>query len=210
MRLKQAIQEYFAFSRGELRGITVLMSVLAVVCGIRICLPSERKLEPDDFSQFSEEIRLFEAELENRIQTQDKKQPSSGLMIELNAADTLDLQRLHGIGPSFARRITGYREKLGGFCRKEQLLEVWGMDSSRYLRIAGFLSVDPAKIRKIPLNTVAFKDLIRHPYMPFEAAKAWILYRKRHTRVSAVDELKEVQGFSDSTFRKLLPYLSLD
>ena len=54
------------------------------------------------------------------------------LSININEADSLDLLKLTGIGPAYAKRIKEYRERLGGFYRKEQLLEVYGMDEDRY------------------------------------------------------------------------------
>ena len=48
------------------------------------------------------------------------------LSVELNSADSVTLQLLHGIGPAYARRIVNYRDRLGGFVSTTQLLEVYG------------------------------------------------------------------------------------
>ncbi|MFH1160461.1 MAG: helix-hairpin-helix domain-containing protein [bacterium] len=211
MKVKQVFNEYFTFSRSEQKGVVILVAILLGICGVRICLPSEKKLEPVEFAQFETEIMRFEATL-SKVETkpQEWKTSTSGFVIELNSADTLDLQRLRGIGSAFARRITGYRDKLGGFTRKEQLLEVWGMDSIRYQGIEGHISVDPRKIRKIALNTASFKELMRHPYMPYELAKAVVVFRKKQKKINTVEELKQIPEMQDSTFRKLLPYISVD
>ena len=50
--------------------------------------------------------------------------PAAAVMVELNSADTLELDKIRGIGPAFARRIVKYRERIGGFYKKEQLMEV--------------------------------------------------------------------------------------
>ena len=50
----------------------------------------------------------------------------NSIIIELNNADTLSLTQIIGIGPSFAKRICSYRDKLGGYLYKEQLKEVYG------------------------------------------------------------------------------------
>ena len=49
------------------------------------------------------------------------------VVVEINTADSAELMRLNGIGASFSRRIVKYRNLLGGFISKEQLLEVYGM-----------------------------------------------------------------------------------
>lgn len=54
---------------------------------------------------------------------------SSKQNINLNTTDSLQLISLKGIGPTFASRIIKYRNKLGGFIYKEQLKEVYGLDS---------------------------------------------------------------------------------
>lgn len=46
------------------------------------------------------------------------------VVVEINGADTLQLDGINGIGAAFARRIVKYRDKLGGFYKKEQLQEV--------------------------------------------------------------------------------------
>ena len=55
----------------------------------------------------------------------------AGTVIELNQADTLTLKKIPGIGSTFARRIVGYRELLGGFYTVHQLAEVYGIDEER-------------------------------------------------------------------------------
>jgi len=232
MKPTQAIKDYFSLSQSELRGAVVLLFILLTVNAIRMMIPGELRLDPVDFTAFNREIMAFEQVLKKARADQTSAQKpdnqsryqrlvskdSNGYLqrtkmpafiIELNSADTFDLQRLRGIGPSFARRITGYRARLGGYVRKEQLLEVYGMDSSRYKGIERYLSVNPKKITRLNLNTATFKELMRHPYMPYEVAKEIAIYRKKH---KGIKELEEMQGFKslDSvTFVKLKPYLGL-
>ena len=80
------------------------------------------------------------------------------LMVELNSADSTTLQLLHGIGPAFARRIVRYREKLGGFSNKEQLLEVYGSSNIRIrhttLHATSSTSVRTASHSPVPTTSV--------------------------------------------------------
>ena len=88
---------------------------------------------------------------------------SRGEVLELNTADTVALQQVPGIGPSFARRIYSYRELLGGYYAIEQLQEVYGMERERYDRIAPYfvLQKEPSKIFLSP------DSISRHPYLSF-------------------------------------------
>ena len=130
-------------------------------------------------------------------------------MIELNKADTFELQRLRVIGPGFANRIIKYRDRLGGFVSKLQVLEVFGMDSSRFSMIADHIYSDPSLVHSIDLNNVTFKELLAHPYFPFEITKAIMLYRKEHKLIKDPEELRSVQGIDEAIFRKIRHYISV-
>jgi DNA uptake protein ComE-like DNA-binding protein len=210
-------KEYLTFNQQEQKGIAVLTTILFLLVLATIYYP---RLIPDksyDFSAFEKEIIAFNhdvavldsVEEAERKRKELKKEKNNILYIELNSADTLDLQRLRGIGPSFARRIVKYRERLGGFYDKSQLLEVWGMDTGRYHGIAANLTVNPDSIKKMDLNKVTFKRMLAHPYFPFEAAKVIILYRKEHKLFQNVEELREVHGIHDSLYRKMVRYLEV-
>jgi DNA uptake protein ComE-like DNA-binding protein len=130
-------------------------------------------------------------------------------MIDLNSADTLELQRLKGIGPSFARRIVGYRTRLGGYVEARQLLEVFGLDSVLYKRIKGHLMVKTDSVQTINLNTATFKDLMRHPYFPYELTRSLVLYRQKNKVFRSLDDLRSVPGMNDSLFMKIRPYVCM-
>ncbi len=135
--------------------------------------------------------------------------PDSLLLIELNAADSLDLQQLRGIGPSFARRIVKYRLLLGGYANKEQLLEVYGMDSARYNLIADNLTLDTALILKIALDSATIKDLMRHPYIEFYVAKLLVSYRDAHGEPCSFRGLETDARIPAPILQRIRPYLRL-
>ena len=68
--------------------------------------------------------------------------------VELNSADTTALKTVRGIGSVFAQRIVKYRNLIGGFQSKEQLLDVYGITPERYEGIAGQVWVDPVAVEK--------------------------------------------------------------
>jgi len=63
--------------------------------------------------------------------------------VNLNRADTQQLDSLPGIGPTLARRICTYRRSLGaaGFTAKEQLLDVPGIGPKKYAAIAPLITL---------------------------------------------------------------------
>lgn len=64
----------------------------------------------------------------------------SGL-ININTADQAQLETLPGIGPSLAKRIIEYREVIGGFTAKEQLMQVSGIGQKKYDGLSALITV---------------------------------------------------------------------
>ena len=129
------------------------------------------------------------------------------LVVELNTADTTTLMLLHGIGPTFARRIVNYRERLGGFVHKEQLLEVYGFTPQQLEHIDPYIVINADSIRHIDLNVIGLKQLARHPYIEYYQARDLVRLRDHGTRFTCVDDLRTVPSMADSTLQRLLPYI---
>jgi len=129
-------------------------------------------------------------------------------MVDLNTADSAALEMLPGIGPAFASRILKYRNKLGGFHAKEQLLEVYGMDSARYYNLEKQLLVNANAIKKLNINTAEFADLRPFPYLTFKQMNAIIQYRRQHGNFKNIDDMKRVAILNEEILRKIAPYLS--
>ena len=99
----------------------------------------------------------------------------AGTVVELNSADTTELKKIPGIGSGIARLIVGYRQRLGGFYRIEQLQEI-NLD---YRQLQAWFHISPASIRRINLNRSSIERLHNHPYINFYQAKAFVEYRKK-------------------------------
>ena len=128
--------------------------------------------------------------------------------LELNGADSAALVSLRGIGPYYARKILDYRDRLGGFWRKEQLLEIEGFDADRYAGCADEVTVDDRKIRKIDLWHASDTLLARHPYLGPKGARSIVRYRELYdsTRWSLPDLAAE-RVLSQEIIEKLEKYI---
>jgi competence ComEA-like helix-hairpin-helix protein len=228
------VADYFTFNRAEQRGIMVLMIILLGLIITNAVIPSESFQRQIDFKSIGKDVDAFEkawkkAELDDSLErvmnrygkrNLTKMAPFDTLYktrlpakpaftVELNAADTFELQRLRGIGPSFARRIVSYRSRLGGFIAKEQLMEVFGMDTARYEQITAYIRVCKDSLKPIDLNKVTFKALLKHPYFPFEVTKNIMLYRQKNKTFKSLEELLKIPGINDSLYSRMKVYLSL-
>lgn len=169
-------------------------------------------ISDNDYAQLEKYIEIHSENIpqETRNSTFQKfERPENVKKIELNSADTSDLKQLRGIGSGYAKRIVKYREQLGGFCRSEQLLEIYGFSQELYEKVAPNIIIDPENVRKINLNTATLDQLKRHPYLDYYQAKAIVKYREAGNRFTAVSDLLKVNLIYDDTFEKLKPYLSV-
>jgi competence protein ComEA len=130
-------------------------------------------------------------------------------VIELNTADSSDLMSINGIGPSFAKRILAYRERLGGFHSVNQLTEVFGIDQVKFDAIKNSVKADSTYIRKINLNSAIASDFIKLPYFTWPVANALVNYRKAHGNFKSVSGIRSCALITDELYGKIMPYLTL-
>jgi competence ComEA-like helix-hairpin-helix protein len=129
--------------------------------------------------------------------------------LEINTASIEDLENLKGIGPFFAKQIIKYRDRLGGFATKEQILEVWKMTIETYDKLIPQIEIDKSKIRKLKINDVTPEELKNHPYLNWSQVNSIIKMRMQRIKFNAIDEIQESKLIDAETFEKLIPYLSL-
>jgi len=103
----------------------------------------------------------------------------SKVKVDVNAATAQDWQRLHGIGPSYAKRIIRFRGKLGGFVSINQIGTTYGLPDSVFQKIKPQLFLSPISA-PLAINTSTIETLTAHPYIQKRQAKAIVNYRKNH------------------------------
>ncbi|NOY51380.1 MAG: helix-hairpin-helix domain-containing protein [Chlorobi bacterium] len=145
----------------------------------------------------------------SRIKSAKAKKNPVYMITELNSADTIKLVNNLHIKAKLAKRIIKYRELLGGFYEKEQLLEVYGFPTAYYKRIQPFLLVDSLLIRKIYINEVGFKALLKHPYFNYETTKLIFNAKSRSplNQFSNYEGLKQRTAINDSLGSRIKHYL---
>lgn len=113
--------------------------------------------------------------------------------VELNSADTTALMTLYGIGGYYARKIVEFRERLGGsFASEEQLMDIYGIDSARFVGFADRVYVDTSLIIPLDLYHMPVDSMARHPYIGKYAARGIDRYRRTVDSVSfTLDALLE-------------------
>lgn len=127
---------------------------------------------------------------------------------DINLADTTQLQDVYGIGPTLARRIITFRDRLGGFVSMDQLREVYGLDSTVVTRVKRQFEVKMNfEPRRLNANTVTLEELDRHPYISRRQAQAIFAYRAQHAPIDSLGQLAGIPLLDDTWRKKMKPYL---
>ncbi|WP_139180167.1 ComEA family DNA-binding protein [Pedobacter rhizosphaerae] len=130
------------------------------------------------------------------------------VIVDINRADSVQLDAVKGIGPAFAKRILKYRERLGGFYKKEQLLEVYGLDSAKYAEIKDQLILSKIDLNTVNINTATFNELRTNPYLSYKQINAILQYRKQHGDYTSKEDLRKIVILNPELIEKILPYIS--
>lgn len=171
--------------------------------------------EPDDILKIYGVDSLFYSSIKHNIRIQKKAANKiennteiKFQLLELNSADSAQLVKLNGIGPVFASRIVKFRELLGGFHRKEQLLEVYNFPEETYLNIKEYLEIDSLLINQIRINFADYTELLRHPYLNKKQVSKIIEFRDENGPIQSLNHLLENSIINNSELEKVKPYLT--
>jgi len=126
--------------------------------------------------------------------------------LDVNASDVSDWEALPGIGPYYAKIITNFRDKLGGFTQIEQVGETWRLPDSTFQKVKPYLRLSPLK-HQIDINTANEERLKSHPYIDWRQAKLIVNYRAQHGQYIELSELKNILAFDSVWIEKIIPYL---
>lgn len=152
--------------------------------------------------------------------------------LELNAASAAELEQLPHIGAVLAERITAYRDQIGGFSNREQLLEVEGIGEATlyeiydllYLENETFPEPEPepepagapapaaaalAVTFPLDLNQATAAELEQIPGMQPELAEKIVAFRQQIQAFSSVYELLYVDGMTEAYFVQFRNYVQI-
>ena len=196
----------------------VLVIAILLVLAAPYVYQKLHKDNPINFKEFDKAVAILNASAKKQHIHTNSGKPSTiayssnklkpGETVELNTADSSALTRIHGIGPSFARRIIAYRQKLGGFLSKEQLKEVYGLDSEKYAEINNQIRLDASRVKKFDINTVDFEALRHFPYLSYKQANAVIQYRVQHGNYQSLNDMRDIALLNDEILSKIAPYIT--
>ena len=154
-------------------------------------------------STFNEKKPIAKASSKNPF----VKKSFEPIQIDINKASAEEWQKLRGIGPAFSKRITKFRDALGGFYSINQVGETYGLPDSTFQSIKTQL-VKSSLLKKININQASEEDLKKHPYISWKQAKLIASYRTMHGDFKLVEDLLQIQAFNQEWFDKVKYYLT--
>lgn len=161
---------------------------------------------PAEFRRVKPYIDIPDADRGSAQMRRNYPQKSSkladGEKADINSRDTSALMRVPGVGPTIAKRIISYGEKLGGYCSANQAAEVYGLDASatKWFCVSG-------KVKRIDVNSANYDELAAHPYISGKQARQIINMRQQHGRLRSMASLVTCGIFSANDSARLSPYL---
>ena len=130
--------------------------------------------------------------------------------INVNTATEEELQKLYGIGEYFSKKIIEYREKLGGYISKEQLLEIYNFDEDKLENISNRIIIETDDVNKININTCLPEELAKHPYIRWKVANSIVKMRAKYQKYTDINQLLESELIDKALLEKIKPYLTLE
>lgn len=148
---------------------------------------------------------------------EEKEQPKNELekveiiRFNINEADSTQLQKIYGIGPAYSKRITKYRNYLGGFHSLDQLEEVYGLKKENLDSLKKYVFIkDINNIKQLKVNQLDADSLVQHPYISYKEANLIINFRKQHGKFNSAQDLLSIKVLDSAWVQKVSPYLTFD
>lgn len=110
-----------------------------VADGQKITVPSKNDAQ-GGFAGSGTSISASDGE-NNRSGSSNASNGNSSGLVNINSADSAQLQMLPGVGPATAEKIITYREQVGRFKRKEDIKDVNGIGEKKYAKMEALITV---------------------------------------------------------------------
>jgi competence ComEA-like helix-hairpin-helix protein len=153
-------------------------------------------------NELSDYIRIAEKE----VKLSDQTAVAEVTTVELNTADSTELELLPGIGNKLAMRIVKYRNMLGGFYSLSQLKEVYGLNDETIRIISPSLTIDLTKVKKIDWNFADAFELSKHPYLRGNLSKQIVKFRSKYGSFRNLGVLRDSMILNIAEYNRLKPY----
>ena len=120
----------------------------------------------------------------------------------LNTAGTADLQAVSGVGAVLAEEIVSYRESIGGFTRRSQLLEIHGIGETLAARIMETFYIPDELPEEV--TTVPQQETETAPAEPQEQDDTEQEFLMVNLNTAQKEDLMRLPGMTESLAEKII------
>jgi DNA uptake protein ComE-like DNA-binding protein len=168
-------------------------------------------ISEEKYNELKDYVKIDEDLLNNDISQQETDNNSKDIeKIDINSFTPEQFIEMGGNWKYYGQRIVKYRNLLGGYYSKEQLMEVYGFKQEFYEQISGLIYIDETKIIKLNINFSEPYELEKHPYISKETAGKIISYRNKKGALKDINELYLNNVVDSDTYHKIKHYLTVN
>ena len=225
------IKDYFAFTKGEKRGVVVLLSIIVLITiGIQF-IKFFRINEFTDFSKFDAEISVFEKERNKQLKEDSLSKLTKNntlLPNELFDFNPNEIEDSNWLKLGFAawqvKTINNYKAKGGEFRIKSDVSRIFGVTDTLYQLLYPYILLPDEKENKF--NDSAKKETHKITYFNFDpntiskeqwsnlGFKDWQIktifnYKEKGGSWKTKADVKKIYGLAEVDYNKLEPYILL-
>ena len=204
-------KDIFYFTQGEKRGVLLLMILIILFLIGHTIFSYVSPLTETIIVHDTIYIEKTDVKKVTSSQSGKKKvKQKIPIPIHINSASSSQLETIPGIGPILAKRITDYRDLLGGYYQIDQLSEIQGINTKKMNVLKQWLFIKPESYTKIKINHATIEQLNAHPYITTQQASYILEFRQKNNQIKDIKELETSQIFNRKELNRIKPYISFD
>jgi DNA uptake protein ComE-like DNA-binding protein len=165
----------------------------------------------EEFYNHIEPYLVFPERVSSEPKAKESVYPQSRTVqkVDINTADSAQLEMLPGVSPNMVSYILKTRAKFGGFHTIEQLRDYRGFRPEYFEKLSAKAYVSEVKIKPVHLNYCTFSELLAVPGLDFETVKSIIKHRERNGHFQKTEDLVTLNLAEPGLYAKIAPYLTV-
>jgi competence protein ComEA len=202
------IKDYFSFTKGEKRGVIVLLTIIILFTISLYFIKYFRIIDQTDFSKFDEEISEFEKEMiqqkrQDSIARSTKYAPKIPTdFFEFNPNETEDSNWIKlGFKEWQVKTINNYKAKGGEFRVKSDVSKIFGITDTLYNLLYPYILL-PESLEKKPYEKKYTNDFQKKNYEPYKKKEPIIL----DINLCDTTQLQELKGIGSAFSKRIIKY----
>lgn len=203
-----SIKDYFSFTKGEKRGVFVLLIIIVLFTASLHFIKYFRVIEQTDFSKFDEKITLFEKELIQqkindsiaRITRKNITLPSSFFEFNPNEIEDSNWLKL-GFAEWQVKTINNYKAKGGEFRIKSDVSKIFGISDTLYKLLYPYILL-PEETKKKEFKKNYANEFPKKNYELFKKKEPILV----DINLCDTSQLQELKGIGSTYSKRIIKY----